>query len=246
MLVDLHCHLDLFPNYLAVKKEAEDNKVYCLCVTTAPSAYAGTKQRLESKYVKIGIGIHPEVAQERQGELGIFDQHVAGARYIGEVGLDGSARFASSMTAQIAVLNHVLRSAGAHGVKLYSIHSRGAASEVLTAIQPFFQNGPMVLHWFSGGVGELRRAIDMGCYFSVGPSMTKSKSGKAIIKLLPKNKILTETDGPFTQLSGQPMRPVHVDQALGDIADLWAAPVSEAKAQVWENFLHLLSQLPAI
>ena len=59
--------------------------------------------------------------------------------------------------------------------------------------------GAVVLHWFTGSRAEARRAGALGCYFSVNAEMMRTERGRNLIADLPADRILTETDGPFTQ-----------------------------------------------
>ena len=47
-------------------------------------------------------------------------------------------------------------------------------------------------------MGELKRAVEMGCYFSINPRMFKTKSGIEIIKRIPIERVVLESDAPFT------------------------------------------------
>lgn len=55
------------------------------------------------------------------------------------------------------------------------IHSRGAASKILSVIKKYPGCGTPILHWFSGSIAELKEAIEMRCYFSVNSLMLKRK-----------------------------------------------------------------------
>ena len=55
-----------------------------------------------------------------------------------------------------------------------------------------------ILHWFTGSISQMHNAVDMGCFFSINPKMLKTKSGINLIKKIPPNKILLETDAPFS------------------------------------------------
>ena len=57
------------------------------------------------------------------------------------------------------------------------------------------------MHWFTGSRSEARRAVALGCYFSVNTEMTRNERGQALVADLPIDRLLTETDGPFTQNS---------------------------------------------
>jgi len=81
--------------------------------------------------------------------------------------------------------------------------------------------GTSILHWFTGTKKELNRAIDLGCMFSIGPVMTKSKKGKGLIDSIPKDKILLETDGPFTRLKNKPLHPIDAFLVVSYLSERW-------------------------
>lgn len=55
------------------------------------------------------------------------------------------------------------------------------------------------MHWYSGSIHTLREAIDMGCYFSLNQQMLLSKNGRGIIDCIPIERILIESDAPFSK-----------------------------------------------
>jgi TatD DNase family protein len=63
--------------------------------------------------------------------------------------------------------------------------------------------GVAVLHWFTGTKAEARRAAALGCYFSINAEMMYSGRGRALVAELPMDRLLTETDGPFTLHPGR-------------------------------------------
>ncbi|RRH91092.1 TatD family deoxyribonuclease [Mesorhizobium tamadayense] len=84
--------------------------------------------------------------------------------------------------------------------------------------------GTVVLHWFTGSKSEARRAATLGCYFSVNAEMTRSDRGRSLVSDLPIDRILTETDGPFTQVDGRPSEPADVETTVAAIADVRKGP----------------------
>ena len=58
--------------------------------------------------------------------------------------------------------------------------------------------GSVILHWYSGSIKELQVAIEREYYFSINHQMIRSNVGRNIINLIPMNKILIESDAPFT------------------------------------------------
>src|SRR5690606_8405554 len=108
-----------------VAKACIENKIYVLSVTTTPSAWSGTK-KLEngSQYILTALGIHPQLAHERHVELGLFDELLPQANFVGEVGIDGSPEFSFSLQTQQRVFSHVLNSCERSGGRVISIHCR--------------------------------------------------------------------------------------------------------------------------
>ena len=103
--------------------------------------------------------------------------------------------------------------------------------------------GIPVLHWFSGTQRQLKRAIDQGCWFSVGNQMCSSAKGKEIVKAIPVDRLITETDGPFCQVRGKPIDPGDVGGALGLLSDYRGESVEAVAMQVLECFMTLRRSL---
>ncbi len=86
------------------------------------------------------------------------------------------------------------------------------------------------MHWFSGTKAQLDRAVAMGCWFSVGPSMTRSRKDAALLAAMPRDRVLTETDGPFARSRGRPLVPGEVSDAVEVCAEAWRLPAAGAQA----------------
>ena len=100
--------------------------------------------------------------------------------------------------------------------------------------------GVVVLHWFTGSKSEARRAAALGCYFSVNAEMVRSDRGRALVADLPMDHILTETDGPFTQIDGHPTEPSDVHVTNDVIARVRNVPSYEIVRTVQVNLQALL------
>ena len=127
-------------------------------------------------------------------------------RFVGEIGLDYVTSDPANRSAQKEVFSQIVERCAAYGDKVLSVHSRRSAADVISVIGDRFP-GSVILHWFSGSRRELERAIEFGFYFSVGPAMVRSKNGLALLSAMPRERVLTETDGPFVQTDGRPARP---------------------------------------
>ena len=122
-----------------------------------------------------------------------------------------------------------------------SLHSRRASAAVLDLLEAFPDAGIPVLHWFSGSFRDLDRAIELGCWFSVGPAMLNTKRGRLIVERLPRQSVLTESDGPFARVRGKPLMPWQVDLAILELSNIWSLPVNEIGAVLHENLATLRS-----
>lgn len=239
-MIDFHCHLDLFPDPVSVANRCDKKGIYVLSVTTTPKAWHGTKE-LERFRIKTALGLHPQIAHERKSELAIFDRLLEEATYIGEIGLDGAPEFKEHWNDQLSVFRHILAACGEAGGRIMSIHSRRASRPILNELQVNSAAGIPVLHWFSGSMRDLEHAIEIGCWFSIGPAMLQSNKGRNLAKHMPRNRILTESDGPFARLSERALLPWDVVMATRELAAIWGVTYEETAAQLNTNLKNLVS-----
>ena len=238
-MIDFHCHLDLHPNPQLIARECADRGVRTLSVTTTPSAWYGTSS-LAGEQTWTALGLHPQLAHERKAELEVFQELITQTCYVGEIGLDGGPGFRAHWKDQEFVFNHVLQTCVYAGGRILSIHSRRAASAVLDGLEAHPDSGTAILHWFSGGFGELARAIDLGCWFSVGPTMLKSQKGRRLTARMPRERVLTESDGPFARIGHRAALPWDVEQAVGILASLWERSHEETQQILNDNLVRLI------
>jgi TatD DNase family protein len=220
-LVDFHCHLDLYPDYLDAIAECERAGIFTLTVTTTPRAWPHiSKLTVDMPHVRVALGLHPQLVGERASELSLWKDLLSKTRYVGEVGLDAGPRYYRSFDLQKVVFGHVLQECAIVGGKILSVHSTRAATPVLDMIEAHLPpgRGQVVLHWFTGTKAEAHRAIDLGCYFSVNSEMLRNERHRATVATMPIERILTETDGPFTELDGRPTHPPDVMMTIESLA----------------------------
>ena len=245
-LIDFHSHLDLFPDYRNAILEAEHAQVNTLAVTTTPRAWPHNKELMsELRYVTPALGLHPQlVTDDNARELALWDKYLPDTRYIGEVGLDAGPAYASTVPDQKHVLEHILRGCAETGGKVLSVHAVRCAGVVLDMVEKFLppDRGRVVLHWFTGTTAQATRAVDLGCYFSVNTPMLRTKKAKELIKVIPADRLLTETDGPFTKHQTRPARPGDVGACVDLLAHLWAVSATVAATQVTSAWRVLVAE----
>lgn len=200
-LVDFHCHLDLFPDMESAIRDADTAGIFTLAVTTTPRAWPRNRDLARrTRYVRAALGLHPQLVAEHAEEISLWEEYLPEARYIGEVGLDAGPRFYSSFDLQKEIFTRILQRCAESGGKVLSVHSVRSATNVLDLLEKHFPtgSGQIVLHWFTGSKSEARRAVDLGCYFSINGAMLQKDRGRDLVLSLPQNRLLTETDAPFT------------------------------------------------
>lgn len=241
--VDFHCHLDLYPDHEAAIAKAEAACIYTLTVTTTPKAWTRNRELTRgTHYVRAALGLHPQLVSARADELPLWERHLQETRYVGEIGLDAGPRFYKSLEAQKNVFRNVLERCAEAGGKILTVHSVRSAREVLDMIERYLpqDRGAVVLHWFTGSNSEARRAADLGCYFSINAEMTNSDRGRALVANLPLDRILTETDGPFTCIDGRPAEPTDISLTTDAIARVRNVSANELAKAVQNNLRILL------
>ena len=197
-MFDMHCHVDLIDPMNRFCATAAMSDISILAMTTTPRAYhAETNMLRNYQSVYVALGLHPQLVSERKQELAIFDRYVASSRFIGEVGLDFSKRFYSSKEDQVIAFEHIIQ-ACVHS-KTISIHSVFSDKQVLDILakNSTTEHNRCILHWYSGSLKQLDRALEMGCYFSVNEQMLRSANGAKIIHRIPVERMVLESDAPF-------------------------------------------------
>lgn len=239
-LVDTHYHLELASDFHEVARELERHAVYTVAVSNAPSVYVRMRSMLqEQKHLRLAVGLHPELAVSHGHQLAQCLDLMTGTDYVGEIGLDGSPRFSASLLTQQQIFTSIVERARELRGKVLSVHSRRAEAAVLATIGLEFP-GTVILHWYSGSLTHARQAVDAGHYFSVNSAMLKSTAGRRLIQEVPKDRILTETDGPFISVDGRPAVPWDVSETIRSLAFLWDTSVWSAEQLIWANFRQAL------
>ena len=148
-----------------------------------------------------------------------------------------------SFDAQKRIFRVVLGLCANAGDKILSIHSVRTAKHVLDFIEECLPEGrgTIILHWITGSASETRRAVKLGCYFSVNVRMASSPNGCRVFHEVPDNRILTETDGPFIERTEKPIELGDVRPALNGIAAIKGIAVDRVQAQVVRNLGDVIS-----
>ena len=242
--IDTHCHLDLF-NGIHKSPEIEDKlPIKTITVTNSPNFYEPNTLLFSGlNNIRVALGMHPELISKFPKPVSLFEKYIGTTKYIGEIGLDGSKDYEKTFDLQIQAFESILSVVKVSGNKILTIHSRHAAKKTIELLQKHLSgsNCKIILHWFSGSLIELKQAIDYGYFFSINHKMINSNKGKEIIVKIPKDRLLTETDAPFTFDNKVSNRLSSLEGTIKGVAEIKNTSYIEIKSLVFSNFKNLLS-----
>ena len=114
-MIDMHTHLDLYPDALKIIDKVNEDNIFTLVVTTSPKAYLATSKVFKNyKNIHVSLGLHPEIAEAKANEVDSLINYIKNTSFVGEVGIDGSARFSKSLSLQTTIFERVLQECEAH------------------------------------------------------------------------------------------------------------------------------------
>ncbi|NPE09850.1 MAG: TatD family hydrolase [Asgard group archaeon] len=260
MYIDAHFHTNVYNRYenalvqaLAILNEL---KILIVSSSTDPDSYQQTLEiAVKSKYVLPCFGIHPQVAHEYLDKLDalndLFDQAIA----FGEIGLDHYyLKDESQYPAQYTLLEHFFSKARDQD-KLVVLHLDGAEEQGYEMIKKFSLT-KVIVHGYKGSLETMRKLLGIGCYFSVGGNMILDAFKQemteddwilfqSIIKEIPSNRLLVETDGPCrmepTPPEGAPRSmPSYIFEMITKIASVREISSEQLQESTNNNFKQLI------
>ena len=212
MIIDSHCHLDYEPlinNIDQVLLNAKNNDITNLL--TIGTSLESSKKVLDivNKYSNVygAIGIHPNSAS---GNLDKLDEILSLKKKnkkiiaFGETGLDYFYKHSEKKDQIIAFEKHIEFSI-AESVPVI-IHTREADDDTISIIKKYSKKTKFLIHCFTGTLNFAKNLIDLNCLISFSGIITFKKSNdlRDVVKYVPLEKMLIETDSPY--LSPDPFR----------------------------------------
>lgn len=238
--MDAHMHFDLYKDRDKVVRFIEESQSYTIAMTNLPVLFEKyMKNYCGYKYIKLALGFHPELAYEYQQQLSIFLKNIGQTRYIGEIGLDFTINNFKNQHCQMKIFKAIVEECSKFDDKILSIHSRKATKEVIDILENY--NGKVILHWYTGNLREMQIAISRGYYFSINHQMIRSVKGEKIINLAPLDKILIESDAPFTYGLNDHYDLNFLDSVYAYLSDKNNVSIETIQKKVENNFKALLS-----
>lgn len=241
MLVNAHDHLSHYKENTAKALDMINNlQIITLANGQTVEEYASIQAVAEKcPYIKKGFGIHPWSVDE-QTSLENLEPYLADADFFGEIGLDYFWEKRSQFYGrQREVFGFFLEQAEKYH-KLVNIHTKGAEREILSYLRSH-QLEATIIHWYSGPLDLVNDYLDLGIYFTISVDAGVSALTKELIRRLPMDRILTETDGPDSSEwlglgYGFPDRLLAI---IDQIAKVKGISGREVEERVYANYLRL-------
>ena len=257
VMIDTHCHLD-FDRYDSDRDEviqrAFEANVAGLINISVDLKSALKSIELAERYPNIyaAVGVHPNDAADADekdlAELLSLLKHPK-VIAIGEVGMD-LYRDYSPKEVQRKLFRRFLQWAIEYQKPLI-IHNRHADGDILSLIESTARSGwHGVFHCFSGDRNFAQRVLDLGFLISFTGTITfKNSTDAPLVKSLPLERLLLETDSPF--LAPEPHRskrnePAYVNYIAQKIADIKGCAVQEVARVTTDNAKDLFGITPIL
>ncbi|MBU5439804.1 TatD family hydrolase [Tissierella sp. MSJ-40] len=238
-LIDMHFHLDFYPNHLQIYNGINKLCQHTLCVTNQPEIFESCVDIYSvTKYIQFGLGYNPQCINDVPFNKSAFLRNLKRTKYVGEVGLDFSPKFYSNKEKQINIFDFICENSID---KIMSVHCK-KAEEALYEILSHRKNSKVVLHWYSGDEFWLVKFLELGAYFSVNANMINSDKGKKIISRIPIERLLIESDGPFTKIDGKKYTFDKLENVYILLGTLFNMNLEKTKAQISQNFTWLVEK----
>lgn len=261
MFVDVHTHLthqQFEQDWSTVIQQAEAAGLKAIVVNGLEPNSNRQILTMAQQYpiVKAALGIYPINAAydvlskplpysvpafDRDAEIKFIDEMAASGQMIavGECGLDLYWLDESSLPQQERVWIKLIEVAVRHDLPII-IHSR-KAEQRCADILAHHGVKKVDFHCYGGKVkSAIRWAETYGWYFSIPANSRHSESFTALLKKLPAELILTETDAPYlSPQKGQRNEPKNVVATVQHFAELRGLQAQAAEQQIWNNYCRL-------
>ena len=242
MLIDIHCHCNLYLAIDEMIKEAETHGVTKI-ISVGMSAF-GLERVLEiaQQYDQIypALGIHPEEVRLNKNIENQLDSIIEFIRMnkqticaIGEIGIDHHfIKEKKLYPLQKVIFDKMLNLAQELELPV-NLHTKGAENLIFDSL-PSYSLSNVNIHWYSGPEHYLNEGIDRGYYFSITPAIKYSPAVKKVVLKVDKEHLLLESDGPV-EYSGKIGTPAMTREVLNLISKIKEISADELELQIENN-----------
>jgi len=255
VLVDSHCHLDfdVFDEDRSetIQRARDAGVAAMVTICTRVTKFEEICAIAETDdNIWCSVGIHPHQAEDEP--VVTVEDLVSRAAHpkviaIGETGLDYYYDNSPRELQETSFRTHIAASRETELPLI--VHTRDADEDMAEILEDEMEKGafPGVLHCFSSGRRLAERALDIGFYISLSGIVTfkNAQDLRDIVKDVPVDRILVETDAPFLAPipnRGKRNEPAFVADTAARVAELKAMDNQALSAASTENFFRLFSK----
>ncbi len=257
MFIDSHCHLS-YDDYgddleQVIQRALDvDIKTMLTICTKLDEARSIIKLAQSRKELYCSVGVHPHDAESTDENLADALKTLAKEDKVialGETGLDFYYEHSPRQKQTQAFKDHI-QVAKETGLPLV-VHTRDAEEETIACLAAERSNIKGVIHCFSGTQDLADQSLDLGFYISISGIVTFKKADelRAIVKNVPLERLLLETDAPFlapVPQRGKRNEPAFMVHTAQVVADIKGVPLEELAAITSKNFYTLFNVSPNI
>ncbi|MHA1237863.1 MAG: TatD family hydrolase [Candidatus Odinarchaeia archaeon] len=254
-MVDVHCHLD----DLAFKKDLQSilENAYSKGVIAAVSSALGPESILNSiKLVEstknlplkiyLSFGLEPYNLSEEDFNktVDLIVKYKNKIKGIGEVGLDFyRTREHSERDIQISRFIKFIELSKKLDLPLI-VHSRSAGKKCLETLASVGAK-KVLMHAFDGRAKYALEGVDLGYFFSIPTSVVRSGQKQKLVKALPLENILFETDSPvLAPVRGEVNTPENLPLVAEKVAEIKRVPIEKVCEIVYANSVKFFNLNP--
>ena len=183
-----------------------------------------------------------------EGELQILRANLQKyrARFIGEIGLDYYWDYGTHEKQRL-IFETQMKWADETGMKVL-IHDRDADEDVIDVIKRLGPSRGGVIHCFDGNGDLMETALERGYYISFAGNLTYKNNTqlREMLKKVPRNRLLLETDSPYLSpvpLRGRPNCPEHIIHTYRCAAEVLDIDLQELRDVILKNYRDLSGEL---
>lgn len=258
MLVDSHCHLHLIDydklniNLETVIQNCKQNKVEKLLNVATTLDQVTPMQKIHDQFdmVYSSIGVHPcetiasKVNTDEIINLAQQDNKIIA---IGETGLDYFHPGYDDKLQTKSFVSHI--QAAKQVAKPIIVHTRNARKDTVDILKAEADDVFGVIHCFTENKTMAKSCLDLGFYISISGIVTFNKAHELqdVVKYLPLDRILIETDSPYlapVPNRGKTNQPAYVPYVAKFIAKLKNHSFEAVAKATTDNFYQLFNSCP--
>ena len=245
MWFDSHCHLHICEEERAAAEVIAEARLAgvtrMVTVGIDPASNERSVALADGATVFAAVGIHPNSSNDWDDRSLQSVQNLVGRDgvvAVGETGLDFYRDYCPPDDQRRAFRSHIALAAGAD--KAMIIHTRDSMDAALDLLDEVGPPPRFVFHCWSGTQGQLERALGQGAFISFAGNVSFASAGdlRAIVPLVPEDRLLVETDSPYltpVPHRGKPNSPGRVVHVGAAIADVLAVPAGTVADRTFAN-----------